>query len=179
MRYAGIIYDDTAAAPGLCLSFYVQGCPIHCPGCHNPQTWDENGGYEFTMDTIDNILNGLRKNGIQRSLAILGGEPLAPNNIFLTALVIKTVKEQMPNINIWIWSGYDMEEIINKTHSNSHLQFILKNINTLITGPFIQAKRNIAIPYRGSTNQKIFCFDFERKIWYNKENKMEEYNLND
>ena len=55
MRYAGIIYDDTAAAPGLCLSFYTQGCPIHCEGCHNPETWAEEGGYEFTTDTMDTI----------------------------------------------------------------------------------------------------------------------------
>ncbi len=175
MRYAGIIYDDTAAAPGLCVSFYTQGCPIHCPGCHNPETWDFEGGHEFTAQTMDRILDGIKRNGITRSLAILGGEPLAPNNIFLTAMIVQTVRERYPNIPIWIWSGYEMDEILSST--SPHLRLILSKINALVAGPYKQDLRDITLAYKGSSNQKVFMFDHEKNICYNKENESEEYKL--
>jgi anaerobic ribonucleoside-triphosphate reductase activating protein len=59
MRYAGIIFNDIAAAPGVCLTFFTQGCSHHCPGCHNPETWDFDGGKEFTPDTLNDIIEGL------------------------------------------------------------------------------------------------------------------------
>ena len=76
MRYAGIIKNDFAAAPGICVSFWTQGCPHHCPGCHNPETWSFNGGKEFTNDTLNNLLCALTKNNVHRNLSILGGERL-------------------------------------------------------------------------------------------------------
>ena len=166
MRYAGIIYDDTAAAPGLCLSFYVQGCDIHCPGCHNPCTWDFDGGHEFTPETLNNIIEGIKKNGITRNFAILGGEPLARPNLFLTAMVIQEVRNVYPNIKIWLWSGYDIDKIIDYKN-NPHLKLILQNIDVLVTGPFIQELRDITLPYRGSSNQEIWTLDHEKNIWYN------------
>ncbi len=177
MRYAGIIYDDTAAAPGLCLSFYTQGCPIHCPGCHNPETWDEEGGHEFTSDTMSSILTGITKNGITRSFAILGGEPLSPHNLFLTAMVVQTVRDKFPTIPIWIWSGYEIKEILAST-SSPNMKTILSKVDGLVTGPFIQGLRDITLPYRGSKNQKVFLVDREKKVWYNKENEKEEYAIN-
>lgn len=166
MRYAGIIYDDTAAAPGLCLSFYVQGCDIHCPGCHNPGTWDFEGGHEFTADTLDHIIAGIKKNNITRNFAVLGGEPLARQNLFLTAMVVQEVRNNYPGIKIWVWSGYDIDTIMS-ANTNSHLKLILQNIDTLVTGPFIQDKRDITLPYRGSSNQEVWTLDHEKNIWYN------------
>jgi len=64
MRYAGIIKNDVAAGKGVCVTFFVQGCDAHCPGCHNPETWDFDGGYEFTQDTINSIINALNANGV-------------------------------------------------------------------------------------------------------------------
>ena len=171
MRYAGIIYDDTAAAPGLCLSFYTQGCPIHCKGCHNPETWDEEGGHEFTPDTLKHIKEGIVKNGITRSFAILGGEPLSQHNLFLTTMLVREVRESFPQTPIWIWTGYEMEDLVD----SNNMKYILSNINALITGPFIQSMRNVSLPYRGSSNQKVFLFDAKKNLWYNKENKKEEF----
>jgi anaerobic ribonucleoside-triphosphate reductase activating protein len=173
MRYAGIIYDDTAAAPGLCLSFYTQGCDQHCPGCHNPETWDFDGGHEFTAQTIDNIISGIKRNGLTRNFAVLGGEPLAPNNLFLTAMVVQTVRQAYPQIKIWIWSGYEMYEIMN-AKSQPHLKLILQNIDTLVTGPYIQHLRDITLPYRGSSNQEVWTLDHDKNIWYNMYDKYEE-----
>lgn len=177
MRYAGIIYDDTAAAPGLCLSFYVQGCPIHCEGCQNPETWDENGGHEFTTETMNHILEGIKHNGITRSFAVLGGEPLSPHNAFLTAMVISTVREHYPNIPIWVWTGYTIEEVMERILS-PHMRNILSKIDAIVAGPFVMNKRDISLPYRGSANQKVFLFDAEKNIWYNQENENEEFKLN-
>jgi anaerobic ribonucleoside-triphosphate reductase activating protein len=68
MRYSGLIKNDITAAPGLCVSFFTQGCPHHCPGCHNPETWDFNGGKEFTNDTLKEILEALTAQNINRDL---------------------------------------------------------------------------------------------------------------
>lgn len=88
MKYAGIIYNDFSAAPGVSLSFFTQGCPHHCKGCHNQETWDFNGGKEFTHEDLTSLIKGLTANGIKRTLCIMGGEPLCPENAFLTHLVI-------------------------------------------------------------------------------------------
>ena len=165
MKYAGIIKNDIANGPGIRVSFWVQGCPHKCYNCQNPETWDFNGGKEFTAETLQEIKDALTANGIQRNLSILGGEPLCQENLFLTMLVIKEVKEQFPNINIYLWTGYTIEEL--KGKSNSHLKYILNNIDTLIDGPYLENKRDITLPLRGSSNQNIIDmkkFDFSKKI---------------
>jgi anaerobic ribonucleoside-triphosphate reductase activating protein len=87
-KYSGIIFNDITAAPGLSVSFFAQGCPHRCPGCHNPETWSFDGGLEFTPDVLENIIQGLTAQNIKRNLCIMGGEPLAPQNTFLTYLII-------------------------------------------------------------------------------------------
>ena len=94
MRYSGLILNDITAAPGLCVSFFTQGCPHKCKGCHNPETWSFERGKEFTPGTLKEIIEGLTAQGIQRDLCIMGGEPLCDENAFLTLLVIKEVKEK-------------------------------------------------------------------------------------
>lgn len=176
MRYAGIIYDDTAAAPGVCLSFYTQGCPIHCEGCHNADMWDEEGGLEFTPDVLDRIITGLHANGVNKTFCILGGEPLSPHNTFLTTLLVSTVKEKSPNTPIWIWSGYSMEEIVH--NGNPHIEKLLTKIDGLVTDPFILAERDITLKFRGSRNQRVWKFDNEKNLWYNIENEQERFQIN-
>ena len=154
MRYAGIIKNDFSAAPGISVSFFTQGCPHHCKGCHNPETWDFNGGKEFTYDILNEIVDALTANGVKRSLSILGGEPLCEQNIFLTLLVVKTVKERLPDTKIYIWTGYYYDELM-KRNSDSHLKTILSLADYLIDGPYIQNLRDITLPMRGSSNQTI------------------------
>ena len=154
MKYAGIIKNDLSAAPGVSVSFFTQGCPHHCPGCHNPETWDFNGGKEFTYDILNEIVDALTANGVKRSLSILGGEPLCEQNVFLTLLVVKTVKERLPDTKIYIWTGYYYDELM-KRNSDSHLKTILSLADYLIDGPYIQNLRDITLPMRGSSNQTI------------------------
>ena len=153
MRYNGIIFNDTAAAPGLCVSFFSQGCPHHCPGCHNPETWSFDGGKEFTPQVLESILTGLHANGVERSFCLMGGEPLCEKNEFLSCLLIQTIKSQSPNTPIYIWSGYTYEELIDK--GNPKINYILDNADFLIDGPFDINKRDITLHMRGSSNQRI------------------------
>lgn len=153
MRYAGIIKNDVAAGKGVCVTFFVQGCDTHCPGCHNQGTWDFDGGYEFTQDTINSIIHALNANGVQRNLCIMGGEPLHERNQFLVQLLIQEVKKVYPDIKIYLWTGYVYEDLIEK--HEKILQNILQEIDVLIDGPFIQEQRDITLEMRGSKNQRI------------------------
>ena len=162
MKYAGIIKNDFSAAPGISVSFFVQGCPHHCKGCHNPETWDFDGGKEFTYDVLNDIEESLFANGISRSLAIMGGEPLCEQNIFLTLLVVKTIKEKYPDIKIYVWSGYTYDYLMSHIETNLHLKQVLDYADFLIDGPYVEELRDISLPMRGSSNQKII--DLRKKI---------------
>ena len=153
MRYAGIIKNDIAAGPNVNVSFFVQGCPNQCPGCHNPETWSFDGGKEFTNDTLNEIITALTANGVQRNLSIMGGEPLCDENLFLTYLIIQTIREKFPNIIISVWTGYEYEKLLEK--NNNKIKGIFNMINYLIDGPFIQEEKDLDLKWRGSRNQRI------------------------
>lgn len=153
MRYAGLIKNDMCAAPGVSVSFFTQGCPHRCKGCHNPDTWDFNRGKEFTNDTMNEILSALQANGVNRSLAIMGGEPMCQENTFLTFLVIKTIKDKLPETPIYIWTGYYYDDLM-KSH-DPRVKQILELTDVLIDGPYIESLRDITLPLRGSSNQSI------------------------
>lgn len=157
MQYAGLIKNDFSAAPGVSVSFYTQGCPHRCPGCHNPNTWDFNGGKEFTADVLDEIIEALQANGIQRSLCILGGEPLCSGNEFLTCMLLRHVKDRLPHIKVYVWTGYTYEQL--QQNSSPHLKNILQMTDVLIDGPYIEAERDITLPMRGSRNQRVIQLD--------------------
>ena len=152
MRYSGLIRNDLAAAPGVSVSFFTQGCPHRCKGCHNPETWDFEGGKEFTYEVLNEIIEALGANGIKRNFCVMGGEPLAPENEFLTLLVTSKVKELFPDIKIYIWTGYYYDDIKKR---GGHTEKILNITDVLIDGPYIESKRDTTLPMRGSSNQNI------------------------
>ena len=153
MRYSGIIENDFSAAPGISTTFFVQGCPFHCPGCHNQHTWDFEGGKEFTPLVLDNIIKALTANNIKRNLCIMGGEPLCEENLFLTLLVISNVKEKLPDTKVYVWTGFIYENLLKNT--TPHLQKILELTDVLIDGPYVEHLRDITLSMRGSSNQRI------------------------
>lgn len=161
MKYAGIIYNDFSAAPGVSLTFFTQGCPHHCPGCHNPETWDFDGGKTVPADIIEKICNGLTDRGIKRTFCIMGGEPLCPDNIFLTNLLVTEIKNRLPDQKIYIWTGYTYE---NLSHSSDpKIKYILQTIDCLIDGPYIKELRDITLPMRGSSNQTVIYLKDQKK----------------
>lgn len=152
MKYAGLIKNDVVNGQNICVSLWVQGCPFHCEGCHNPQTWDFNGGYE-DKEILDKIFKALTANNIKRNFSVLGGEPLCQSNRKEVAEIIAKVRESFPEIKIYIWTGYTLEEL--QKENDSSLISILNNIDVLIDGRFEIDKRDITLPLRGSRNQRI------------------------
>lgn len=159
MRYSGLIKNDITGAPGLCVSFFTQGCPHRCPGCHNPETWSFDGGKEFSTAVIDEIIEALTAQNIDRNFCIMGGEPLCEENAFLTCLVINEVKRKLPNVKIYIWTGYTYEELLTKT--NPRIKECLDLADVLIDGPYMASERDITLEMRGSRNQRII--DLQKK----------------
>lgn len=154
-RYAKIKFNDIVDGEGICVSFWTQGCPFRCPGCHNPDTWDFNGGVEIPSDIKGQIIKALSANGVQRNFSVLGGEPLCEENLDLVHSLIMAVRIAYPEIKIFVWSGFIIETLKKRAETNEKLADILKNIDVLIDGPFIQEERNITLKLRGSNNQRI------------------------
>lgn len=152
MRYAGIIKNDFSAAPGTSVTFFTQGCPHRCEGCHNPETWDFEGGEEVTHGTILEVIEAITANGLHRNLCIMGGEPLCPENQFLTNLIINSVKEKLPDTKIYLWTGYCLEDL---DMNNNRVKSILEQVDCLIDGPYDKTKRDVSLFMRGSSNQRI------------------------
>lgn len=152
-RYAGLITNDFANGTGTCVSFWTQGCPHHCPSCQNPETWDFQGGKEVPTDIRGQIIKTICANGITRNFSVLGGEPLCDENLDEVDKIITGVRTAYPQIKIFVWTGYVLEQL--KEKKNDKINHILSQIDVLIDGPFIQAERDITLELRGSRNQRI------------------------
>lgn len=161
MKYAGLMENDFADGNDVCVSLWTQGCPHHCPGCHNPETWDFDGGYEVPDDIRGEIVKAISANGITRNFSILGGEPLCEENLDFVLNIITAVRTAYPHIKIYIWSGYTFAELIEK--KDDRIIEILKQANILIDGKYIEELRDTTLPLRGSSNQNIILLD-EMKI---------------
>ena len=153
MKYSGLIRNDLAAAPGISVTFFTQGCPHRCKGCHNPETWDFEGGKEFTPETLCEIYDAIGANDITRSFCIMGGEPMCEENLFLTCMVLQNVKLRFPQIKTYLWTGYYYEDLLKMT--NPKVGMILNMIDVLIDGPYDENRRDVTLPMRGSSNQSI------------------------
>ena len=156
IRIAGLNKNDVVNGVGISVSLFLQGCHFHCKGCHNPEAWDPNGGMPYDWnDIINQILEAISANGLQRNLSILGGEPLdSYDKRDFIRLLIKVVKQRFPDIKICIWTGYtitQLKEDLNLADAGE----ILANIDYLIEGPFILGERDITLKWRGSRNQNI------------------------
>ena len=152
-RYAGLITNDFVNGTGVCVSFWTQGCPHRCPGCHNPETWDFEGGKELPTDIKGQIIKAICANGIIRNFSILGGEPLCPQNLEEVDNIITSVRTAFPHIKIFIWTGYTLEEL--QKIKNFHIINILSQIDVLIDGLYKESEKDITLELRGSKNQRI------------------------
>ena len=151
-RYNTIILNDVTNGEGVCVSLFVQGCPHHCPGCFNPETWDFNEGKPYSQEIKWEIIKAISANGIERNFSILGGEPLALQNIEMVEEITKAVRIAYPDIKIFLWTGYTFEDVI----TNNYYTNILSNIDVIIDGKFIEKQKDLNLKLRGSTNQNIW-----------------------
>lgn len=153
-RIAGIIKNDFSAAPGVSVTVFVQGCPLHCLDCHNPEQQDFEGGKQYTFEIQDEILSAITANSITRNFCIMGGEPCCEQNANFTEYLISMVKVNYPDLPVYIWSGYTYQQL--KDMDNEYINSILQTADFLIDGPYIKELRDITLPMRGSRNQKIW-----------------------
>ena len=160
MRFSKIKDNDIANGLGVTMSLWTQGCPHHCKGCFNGETWDFNAGEEFEDSDLKYILENINKNNVHRDLSILGGEPLCPENVDGVIEVCKIFKEKFPEKKIYLWTGYVVEQFNEKQRN------VLNYIDVLVDGPFVQAKRNLSLMMRGSSNQRVI--DVKKSLDENK-----------
>lgn len=160
MKFSKIKDNDIANGLGVNMSLWTQGCPHHCKGCFNAETWDFESGEEFKDENLEYILKNINKNNVQRDLSILGGEPLCPENVNGIIKVCKKFKEEFPNKKIYMWTGYTVE---NFTETQ---KIVLKYIDVLVDGPFQQENRNLSLAMRGSSNQRVI--DIKKSLKQNK-----------
>lgn len=144
IRIAGIVDDSTVDGPGIRYTIFMQGCPHNCPGCHNPATHDYSGGYEATFDDILDDLKGYK---YIKGVTFSGGEPLAQTE----ALRALTDRLKNADYHIIIYTGYTYEEIA----ADKTMFAAISHADLLIDGPYLQAKRTLSLPFRGSSNQRI------------------------
>lgn len=146
MNYGKLNKHDIANGPGVRVSLFVSGCEHHCKGCFNPETWNYHYGRVFTGKTFRTILDELARDSIS-GLTVLGGEPLDPRNQHIVTTMCHLVKERYPNKDIWVYTGYDWDEV--KDYA------IMNFIDVLVDGPFIEDLKDISLKFRGSSNQRI------------------------
>ncbi len=156
MNYAEIKNCDIANGIGVRVSLFVSGCTHHCKGCFNEVAWDFDYGTPFTQETIDKILDMMRPSYI-RGLTLLGGEPFEPQNQGPIVELLRQIKEKMPEKSIWAFSGYlfDRDILSGRLGDWKVTQEYLSYLDVLVDGPFVEAKKNLSLRFRGSENQRI------------------------
>ena len=161
MRYNKIRKMDISNGPGVRVSIFMQGCTFNCKECFNPETHDFNGGKEFNDDVIQEVLELCKDDSIV-GLSILGGEPMHPNNIEGTTKLAKEFKEKYPNKTIWAWTGFLFDRDLKDKE-------VLKYIDVLVDGQFVEELKDPRLKYSGSSNQRVI--DVQKSL---KENKIVE-----
>lgn len=146
MNYGRIKKNDIANGPGVRVSLFVSGCRNHCPGCFNPETWDFAYGEPFTEKTEKEIISALSHPWIQ-GLSILGGEPMEPENQRVLLPFLKRVHALCPGKDVWLYTGCTWERVKGAR--------ILRWVDVLVDGPFIESEKDITLAFRGSRNQRI------------------------
>ena len=159
MRYNLIRKMDISDGPGVRASIFMQGCEFHCKNCFNPETWNFEGGKEFTDDTIKEVLDICAQPQI-KGLSILGGEPMHPNNIEGTTRLAKAFKEKYPEKTIWAWSGFKFDEYLKDKE-------VAKYLDVVVDGQYKDELHDFRLKWRGSSNQRVI--DVQKSL---KENKV-------
>lgn len=155
-RLAKINWNDATNGNGVCVSIFLQGCPHHCPGCFNPETWDPEGGLSIDFPKfIRQLIDKIQENDIERGLSFLGGEPLVNYNLEFVDKVITIIKAIYPSTPVYIWTGGIFENHLKEAESNLTLRHILSLTDVLIDGPYQEDKRDITLYLRGSSNQRV------------------------
>lgn len=172
MNIMDINPESAVDGEGMRVTVYTSGCHMGCKGCHNPQSHDFNSGIPFTEETMQEILSELNKPYIS-GLTLSGGHPLEPHNLQEVYKIVKRVKMVFPNKNIWLYTGYtweyilELEEVYEKHEVNCPSPFdVVKLCDVLVDGAYIDELRDITLQFKGSSNQRII--DIRKSLAENK-----------
>lgn len=146
LRIAGVVRESVVDGPGLRYVVFAQGCPHRCVGCHNPETWDPAGGYEVA---VEEILGDIVRNPLVRGVTFSGGDPFLQAGAFAT--LGRALRQK--GYDIVTYTGYTYEEL--QASADAAVRDLLEVTGILIDGPFIQAERDLTLPFCGSRNQRI------------------------
>ncbi|MBR7101052.1 MAG: anaerobic ribonucleoside-triphosphate reductase activating protein [Clostridia bacterium] len=154
MNYATIKYNDISNGPGIRTSLFVSGCTHRCKGCFNSIAWDFNYGELFDKKVEDEIIESLRQPHI-KGITLLGGEPFEPQNQGALLELTNRIRKELPNKNIWCFSGYTIEEMLTgKLSECETTRPLLENIDVLVDGKFVEELKSLMLKFKGSSNQR-------------------------
>ncbi|MCL6560716.1 MAG: anaerobic ribonucleoside-triphosphate reductase activating protein [Firmicutes bacterium] len=152
LRLGGIVANSVVDGPGLRTVVFLQGCPRRCPGCHNQELLDADGGREVTVEAAWQEIKATIS-PLTQGITFSGGDPLLqPAAVYELA---RLIKEQFPRLDIWLYTGYRYEEIINLP--------VLELVDVLVDGPFEQDKKDLSLAFRGSANQRLIDLPASRR----------------
>lgn len=174
MRYASIRNLDISNGEGVGVSLFVQGCDRHCFNCFNSETWNFNGGKEWTEETKNKFMELINRPYIRR-ISVLGGEPLAEQNLDEVLSLIKEIRISFPKKTIWLYTGYELSEIVKQEQYEkvsgipsvwSKRWEIISNVDVLVDGEYIDEQKDLTLKWRGSKNQRVI--DAKQSLAQNK-----------
>lgn len=148
IRLAGVIRESIVDGPGIRMSVFCQGCPHHCKGCHNEQTWDFEGGYD---STVEKIIEEAKKDKLIKGLTLSGGEPFSQ-----AAAMAELARQAKENgYDVVCYTGYTFEKLYADFMKHPEYQALLEQCDLLVDGPFILEEKSLMLHFRGSKNQRI------------------------
>lgn len=150
IKIAGLVDDSIVDGPGVRYSVFVQGCPHHCEGCHNPQTWDFDGG---TIMTTEEIFKKIIADDMLDGVTFTGGEPFCQCRPL--AELADMLRVHKPEINIMSYTGFEYEYLVEHANEENGFMELLKRLDSLVDGPFVLEKRSLELNFRGSSNQRF------------------------
>ena len=180
MRYAQVRSMDISNGEGVGVSLFVQGCPFHCKNCFNSDTWDFNGGKEWTEETKNKFMELIDRPYIKH-VSFLGGECLAEQNLDEVLSLIKEIRISFPEKTIWLYTGFEWNQIMNikvmqpifscedlenKIQNVLKRQEIIKQCDVLVDGEYIDEQKDLSLKFRGSSNQRVI--DVKQSLTQNK-----------
>lgn len=152
MNYHQYFPVDVINGPGTRATLFVSGCEHQCRGCYNQSTWNPSHGHEFDQQMQDQVLRDLKDTRIKRrGLSLSGGDPLFPANLTCILALVKRVKSECPEKDIWLWSGYRLDELSDAQKA------VIAYVDVLVDGKFEQALADPSLQFKGSSNQVIHC----------------------
>ena len=156
MNFCNIKRVDVANGTGIRLTLFVSGCTNHCKGCFQPETWDFNYGQLWTKETEDNLIKELSKPHY-KGLTLLGGEPFEPQNQVELVKLLRRVRSELPNKDVWCFTGFLYENLVKDDYQKRTdvTDEMLSMIDVLVDGPFIESLKNLNLKFRGSENQRV------------------------